>query len=687
MKHNISKHLFSLLMIFFIFQSFNSIQAQEKKLTHHMTPEEMLRKDEIGKDFYPTDPPEGNVRQTAEFERMESVLIRYPFGIPMALIVEMAEDCMVTTIVANQSQENSVKNQYSAAGINLDNCDFIHAPTDSYWTRDYGPWYVVDGNYDVGIVNFPYNRPRPNDDDIPIAVANYLGIDLFGMDLISTGGNYMTDGMGISASTELIWEENPSLSHDDVDNLVESYLGIHTYHVLPDPLNEYIDHIDCWGKFLDVDKVLIGEVPITDYRYDDFEYVANYFAEQISSYGNLYQVFRVFTPGINPGTPYTNSLILNEKVLIPILGSQYDDDALAVYEEAMPGYEIIGVENGGYGWANTDALHCRTRGMADRGMLYIRHIPLLGEVPQESEFEIIASIIPYSGEDLYTDSLLVYYKVNNGAYTSLIMTPLFGSAYKAAIPQQAIGSEVSYFIHAADYSGRSEDHPFIGFPDPHVFTVVDPLNPDVTVSPDSLIFLDYISMTEGLDVTINNFNGVDITINNINNEGFDAGFLWVVDPWTIELPYVLPAGDSLVLTVVIPIPIDFTGDLLCDTMFIETDENTHQVFICVDEDLVQIENNNISGLTTTLGNNYPNPFSSETQINFYLEKSSNVTIEIFDIKGQKVYTLVDKNLFSGNHSVKWNAKDSSEKYVPDGLYFVRMKTGEFSACRKMILMR
>lgn len=674
-------------MIFFIFQSFNSIQAQEKKLTHHMTPEEMLRKDEIGKDFYPTDPPEGNVRQTAEFERMESVLIRYPFGIPMALIVEMAEDCMVTTIVANQSQENSVKNQYSAAGINLDNCDFIHAPTDSYWTRDYGPWYVVDGNYDVGIVNFPYNRPRPNDDDIPIAVANYLGIDLFGMDLISTGGNYMTDGMGISASTELIWEENPSLSHDDVDNLVESYLGIHTYHVLPDPLNEYIDHIDCWGKFLDVDKVLIGEVPITDYRYDDFEYVANYFAEQISSYGNLYQVFRVFTPGINPGTPYTNSLILNEKVLIPILGSQYDDDALAVYEEAMPGYEIIGVENGGYGWANTDALHCRTRGMADRGMLYIRHIPLLGEVPQESEFEIIASIIPYSGEDLYTDSLLVYYKVNNGAYTSLIMTPLFGSAYKAAIPQQAIGSEVSYFIHAADYSGRSEDHPFIGFPDPHVFTVVDPLNPDVTVSPDSLIFLDYISMTEGLDVTINNFNGVDITINNINNEGFDAGFLWVVDPWTIELPYVLPAGDSLVLTVVIPIPIDFTGDLLCDTMFIETDENTHQVFICVDEDLVQIENNNISGLTTTLGNNYPNPFSSETQINFYLEKSSNVTIEIFDIKGQKVYTLVDKNLFSGNHSVKWNAKDSSEKYVPDGLYFVRMKTGEFSACRKMILMR
>ena len=122
-------------------------------------------------------------------------------------------------------------------------------------------------------------------------------------------------------------------------------------------------------------------------------------------------------------------------------------------------------------------------------------------------------------------------------------------------------------------------------------------------------------------------------------------------------------------------------------MFIETDVNIHQVFICVDEDLVQIENNNITGLITTLGNNYPNPFSSETQINFSLEKSSYVIIEVFDIKGQKVCNLIDKNLSSGDYFVKWNAKDKSEKNIPSGMYFVKMKAGEFSACRKMILMK
>jgi len=165
-------------------------------LPHWLTEEEKTRTDEIGRDFYVTDPPDGPIRNIAEFDPMEGVLVRYPFGISTALIAEMSQEIMVTTIVANQSQENTVTNQYNSAGANLDNCNFIHAPTDSYWTRDYGPWFVVDGNNEFGIVNFPYNRPRPNDNEIPIEVADFLEINLFGMDLIHTGGNYMTDGLG-----------------------------------------------------------------------------------------------------------------------------------------------------------------------------------------------------------------------------------------------------------------------------------------------------------------------------------------------------------------------------------------------------------------------------------------------------------------------------------------------------------
>ncbi len=438
-------------------------------LTHEMTPEEELRKGEIGRSFTPTSPPLAPARAIAEFEQMQSVLIRYPFGIPMSLIVEMADDCMVTTIVASQAQLDQVLNQYIAAGVDTSHCEWLIAPTNSYWTRDYGPWFVADSSHQVGICDFPYNRPRPYDDNIPVVLASQMDIPLYGMNLIHTGGNWMCEGLGNASSTELVWTENPTLTHQEIDDLVESFLGIDTYHVLPDPLGEYIQHIDCWGKFLDVDKVLIGQVAESDYRYDDYEYVAGYFASQISAYGTPYQVFRVYTPGDYPYTPYTNSLILNKKVLVPVTGSPWDDEALGAYADAMPGYEVIGVLYSG--WQNTDALHCRAIGIADTGMLYIHHMPLSGEQEFSIGYTISCSIIPYTDEELISDSLLCIYKIGNGSFQTVPLASGGGSVFSASLPYIAPGSQVSYYLHAADSSGRSMSHPFIGSPDPHVFTV------------------------------------------------------------------------------------------------------------------------------------------------------------------------------------------------------------------------
>ena len=108
-------------------------------------------------------------------------------------------------------------NQYENANVNTDNCSFLIAPTDSYWTRDYGPWFVFNGNDEPGIVNFPYNRPRPNDNDIPIRVSEMLGIDLYGMNLIETGGNYMTEGMGIfQPQLTLLKRKTRALTQEDI---------------------------------------------------------------------------------------------------------------------------------------------------------------------------------------------------------------------------------------------------------------------------------------------------------------------------------------------------------------------------------------------------------------------------------------------------------------------------------------
>ncbi|MGM0496284.1 MAG: agmatine deiminase family protein [Bacteroidota bacterium] len=476
---------------------------KQKSLPHMMTEAEREKAHKIGKDFTETDPPDGDIRPIAEFEPMESVLIRYPFGIPMNFIATLSEEITVTTVVANESEENTVMTEFENNGVNTENVTFIHASTDSYWTRDYGPWYIEYGNHDIGIVNFPYNRPRPGDDDIPIAVSDSTNVGLFGMDIIHCGGNYMADGLNSAASTNLVIDENSDYTEEEINNLMEIYLGVTTYHINEDPLGEYIKHIDCWGKFLGPDKILIGEVPESDSRYEDFEAVADYYENATSAWGTSYEVYRIYTPGGTPATPYTNSLILNDRVFVPLTGSEWDDEAIQSYENAMPGYEIIGVDEGSYNWQNTDALHCRTHEMADRDMLKIKHTPITGEVEDLEEHTIEAEIIPFSDEPIYEDSLKVFYKLNDeNNYSSVTLQNTGGYNYEAAIPLPGGYNEVSYFIHAADQSGRSENHPYIGAPDPHTFTEVAP--PELTTR-DTTIFLN-VSGTA-------NINGNEVIVN------------------------------------------------------------------------------------------------------------------------------------------------------------------------------
>ena len=661
---------------------FSNLMAQKEvplyKKLHYLSEEEMESRDleQISRDFYPTDPPPAPVRQTAEFERMQSILIRYPFAIPYTMIAEISEDCGVTTLVANQSQENTVINLYQQNGVNLDNCDFIHAPTNSEWTRDYGPWYITKNPSEFGIVNFPYNRPRPDDDDIPIEVANAQGLDLYGMDLIHTGGNYMTDGLGIAASTTLVYTENPDLTEEEIDELVDDYLNIHTYHVLPDPLGDYIEHIDCWGKFLDVDKVLIGQVPESDPRYDDYEYVADYFANQVSSYGNYYQVYRVMTPGNSRTTPYTNSLIVNDKVLVPQTGDNLDDEALDVYEEAMPGYEIVGIFYNN--WYNTDAIHCRARGMADLGMLYIKHFPLLGEIPYEDAYQVSATITPYSGEAVVADSVFLYYRVDNNPYSSMVMENTFGFQYRASIPAQELGSDISYYIFAVDESGRQEKHPFIGSADPHVFTIGPPENPDVTTHPDSLIYTEYVQCDTGLIAMVYNNNPVPVTVNYINQEGYDAGFNWYIDPWTIELPYEMGAWDSLALRVKIALPVDYTMGLVTDTLFVGTEIDTHNVYISVEESLVGTESIETSSFSASL---HPNPAFEHLGITIKGLKQPGIDISLYDLRGRLM------NQFSREISQHDEAIISLDKMIgeiKEGIYFIRISNGPDQLVKKFI---
>ena len=638
-------------------------------LKHVMTAEEAANKHKIALGFVETDPPAGVIRNVEEFGNNDGVLIRYPFGIPTALIKELAKDAKVTTIVANTNEQNTVTNLYQTNGINLANCSFLIAPTNSYWTRDYGPWYVTFGNNEVGIVDFPYNRPRPNDDDIPKKVATYQGIPWFGMNVIHTGGNYMTNGIDQASSTTLVWDENPSQTAQQINQKMQDYLGINNYMVQEDPNGTYIDHIDCWGKFLAPDKVLIRKVPASHPQYDEIEATAAFYASQVSSYGTFYKVFRVNTPN---DEPYTNSFIMKNKVVVPIMGNLNDASAILAYKNAMPGYTVIGfIGNQSTPWESTDALHCRTHEMADLGMLNIAHMPLHDSIPAQACFVVNADITAFSGQTIYPDSVWTIYKVNTGNWDTLTMTNTAGNVWTACIPGQMEGAMISYYLHAEDASNRSSDHPYIGAPDPHKFFVKVSNPPNIVVSPDTLMFTTFEDMINGKTAVVRNFSNQQVVLNQINNSA-ETPFVWNIDPWNISLPYTLQPGDSLNMTVKIAIQALQATNIPCDTLFVNTETTSNHVMVCADPFLLTRIN---ASKTEPEVQVYPNPMNSSTTFRFYNENSTEVSIEIYSMLGKLVSVPHKEKMAKGNHTIIWEGNGPGGEKLSPGIYLYRISRG------------
>ncbi len=88
-----------------------------------------------------------------------------------------------------------------------------------------------------------------------------------------------------------------------------------------------------------------------------------------------------------------------------------------------------------------------------------------------------------------------------------------------------------------------------------------------------------------------------------------------------------------------------------------------------------------------LGQNHPNPFNPSTTIEFDIAKRSFVTLEISNVVGQKVRTLVSQQMTAGSHQVIWLGRNDAGQKVASGIYFYRLKSGDNTAVRKMIMLK
>jgi hypothetical protein len=304
------------------------------------------------------------------------------------------------------------------------------------------------------------------EDATTAVLAAELGVSNTELPFAMTGGNVMFDGRNTAMSTCVMTNENRDIGVADSEFFegAKRFLGIKNYHIIPNFEAFGVQHIDCLLAFLDENRILIARTPEDHASYALYESIVAQISQLKNSYGHPYEILRIDIERFDGEqlAAYTNALILNERVFVPLYGIDQDEQAMETWRRAMPGYEVLGFEqeDSPRPWYAGDAIHCRTRAIWDPGMLYMSHERMEQQVHAEDSFSVNIEIIDYSESGLVKKSLQLFSRVQGETeWQTTSLKHKKASIYRAAIPGASSGQTVEYYFSAADKSDRQETLP------------------------------------------------------------------------------------------------------------------------------------------------------------------------------------------------------------------------------------
>ncbi len=454
-----------------------------------------------------------NNRVAAEWEPALGAIVVWPLDLPHKLIIELAKDGKLYTIVPNKEEIEIAKTWYAKWGIDLNNVEFIISSQglDSWWARDWGAFAVFDslGNMSLADGQYKYSTPitsigcndslqflfaeedkttgeqkiilTTDDDDTPIDIAKYMGYNRIDLPFTYTGGNVFMDGKGSAISCCIIKNENNYIGvvESQFIHYTETYLGIKNYSIISNFEHRGIQHIDCLLKMLDNNRLFVMQPPKDHPNYQIYEDIVNNELSQIrTANGKKYEILRLNTARYKDDrlAAYSNSLILNKTIYVPKFGIAQDSIALQQWAAAMPGYTVKGFDynvkqepmlhprvlkrrKSGLGWKDGDALHCRTRAMWNPQMLYLTFIEQGKKVEDSYYFE--AKIIDYSNSGLKRKSLQLLWREKGAEKwnTNQLSESNISNQYHTSISDVSSNKEIEYYITATTATDNTQCMP------------------------------------------------------------------------------------------------------------------------------------------------------------------------------------------------------------------------------------
>jgi agmatine deiminase len=429
-----------------------------------------------------TPPPGVPVRAAAEWEEIEYLVITWQAnydGILTQIVAAGVQECKVVITTQNQ---NAVANTLTSAGVDLTNVIFMDRDWDSIWIRDYAGNTIYENQVgDRALTDWIYNRPRPNDDTVPFGHAMLFDIPLYVTDtapndLVNTGGNYMSDGLGNAFASELILEENEAgnpynvsaKTEAQIDQIMEDYMGIQNYIKMQALPYDVINHIDMHMKLIDEQTLVVSRYPqgVADGPQIEAN-IQEVLDNEVSAFGTPYKVNWIDAPPSTSGNypdnggyyrTYTNAVFVNKTILVPTYRPSVDNPALDQWRDLMPGYNIVGIDVDNQGEnliSSLGAIHCITHSIGVEDPLWIVH-QAIPTAPENTSITVEASIKHNSG---IANASVFYREVGATTYQEAAMSLTSNDIWSSDITVQT--TNVEYYIWAQAISGKTLTRPIV----------------------------------------------------------------------------------------------------------------------------------------------------------------------------------------------------------------------------------
>jgi agmatine/peptidylarginine deiminase len=297
-----------------------------------------------------TPPPDNPVYLHGEFEPKQGILIRWPFYYEdmFAAMVDEAQDVgTVFILVSSVGNQNNCINSLANFGVDLENVEWLFVGTNAIWVRDYGPWFVDDmGEHSV--VDMRYYPYRPQDDYVPEWLSSEWDYGYYGPNLYHEGGNQMNDGHGTIMMSTRVMDANPGMTQNQIEDVYHDYFGQENVHIFQRIAFDGTGHIDIWSKILNDHTILVAEFDQNDANYALVEGHVAVMDALPTHDGGTFDIVRIPMPTYQGGGYYkthTNSILINNKAIIPTYGIASDAAAIAAYQAGLgPDWEVVGID-------------------------------------------------------------------------------------------------------------------------------------------------------------------------------------------------------------------------------------------------------------------------------------------------------------------------------------------------------